>query len=188
MPFHVFLSHSSADKPAGRNIEGETLTPAAENPLSGIQGDCLEIEAELSFDEPTVCDLIIRASSDQAECTPITYHSAERILTVDGSRSSLDPDVDPPTISGPLGPDHQGVVRFRVFLDRSVLEVFAADRACVTQRLYPTREDSLGLGFLVREGLVIVHRLSAWRLAAVWPNQAPKRNSGRVVRSATILT
>jgi hypothetical protein len=147
MPFHVFLSHSSADKPAGRNIEGETLTPAAKNPLSGIQGDCLEIEAELSFDEPTVCDLIIRASSDQAECTTITYHSAERILTVDGSRSSLDPDVDRPTISGPLGPDHQGVVRFRVFLDRSVLEVFAADRACVTHRLYPTREDSLGLGY-----------------------------------------
>ena len=105
---------------------------AAENPLSGFEGDCLEIEAELSFDEPTVCELIIRASPDQVECTSITYHSAEEILTVDGSRSSLDPNVDHATISGPLSPDDQGVVRFRVFLDRSVLEVFAADRACMT--------------------------------------------------------
>jgi sucrose-6-phosphate hydrolase SacC (GH32 family) len=81
-----------------------------------------------------------------------------------------------PTVSGPLGPDHQGVVRFRVFLDRSVLEVFAADQACLTLRLYPTREDSLGLSFMVREGSAIVHRLSAWKLAAVWPNQAPDGN------------
>jgi beta-fructofuranosidase len=149
-------------------IEGETLTSAAENPLSSLEGDCLEIEAELSFDEPTVCELIIRASPDQAECTSISYHSAEEILTVDGSRSSLDLNVDHATISGTLSPDDQGVVRFRVFLDRSVLEVFAADRACMTQRLYPTREDSLGVSFLVREGSAIVHRLCAWRMAPVW--------------------
>ena len=164
------------------------LTPTAENPLAGIQGDCLEIEAELSFDKPTVCDLIIRASPDHTECTTITYHSAKRILTVDGSHSSLDPNVERPIISGPLGPDYQGVVRFRAFLDRSVLEVFAADRACVTQRLYPTREDSLGLSFLVREGSAIVHRLCAWRLATVWPNHAPKGASGPIVRPEAIPT
>jgi beta-fructofuranosidase len=138
--------------------------------LSGFQGDCLEIEAELSFDAPTVCELIIRASPDHAEFTSITYHSAEEILTVDGSRSSLDPNVDHATISGDLSADDRGVVRFRVFLDRSVLEVFAADRACMTQRLYPTREDSLRVSYLVREGSATVHRLCAWRMAAVWPN------------------
>jgi beta-fructofuranosidase len=156
--------------------------------LSGFQGDCLEIEAELSFDAPTVCELIIRASPDRAEFTSITYHSAEEILTVDGSRSSLDPNVDHPTISGPLSPDDQGVVRFRVFLDRSVLEVFAADRTCMTQRLYPTREDSLGVSFLVRKGSAIVHRLCAWRMAAVWPNKRPQGQSGRPVSSASMRT
>jgi beta-fructofuranosidase len=156
----------------GRSIEGETLTPGSANPFSGIEGDCLEIEAELSFIEPSACDLIIRASPDHTECATITYHSAQEILTIDGSRSSLDSNLNQPNISAPLGPDHQGLVRFRAFLDRSVLEVFAADRACMTQRLYPTREDSLGVSFLVREGSAIVHRLSVWRMAAVWPNQA----------------
>jgi hypothetical protein len=47
--------------------------------------------------------------------------------------------------------------------NRSVLEVFAADRARMIQRLYPTREDTLGVGFLVRE---IGH------CSAVWLNQA----------------
>jgi beta-fructofuranosidase len=156
----------------GRTLEREPLTPASENPFAGFGGDCLEVEAELSFPEPAVCDLTLRASPDEAEGTTIRYRSAENLLTVDGRRSSLDPDVDCPTVSGPLRPDDQGVVRFRAFLDRSVLEVFVADRACVTQRLYPTRHDSVGLSFRVREGSVRVHRLSAWKLAAIWPNKA----------------
>ena len=153
--------------------------------MSGFGGDCLEIEAELSFDEPTVCELIVRASPDQAECTRITYHSAEEILTVDGSRSSLDPNVDHATISGHLRADEQRVVRFRVFLDRSVLEVFTADRGCMTQRLYPTREDSFGVGFLVKEGFAIVHRLRAWRMTAVWPNKAPQGRITLAVHSVS---
>ena len=100
--------------------------------MSGFEGDCLEIEAELSFDEPTVCELIIRASPDQMESTSITYSSTEKILTVDGSRASLDPYVDHAIISGPLSADDQGVVRFRAFLDRSVLEVFEQPIAAAT--------------------------------------------------------
>jgi beta-fructofuranosidase len=42
----------------------------------------------------------------------------------------------------------------------------------------PKREDSLGVSFLVRGGSAIVHRLCAWRMAAVWPNQAPQGNCG----------
>jgi beta-fructofuranosidase len=154
----------------GQSIEGNKIFPTSENPITGLKGDCLEIEAELSFDELTVCELIIRASPDQMECTRIVYHSAEEILTIDGSRSSLDPNVDHATISGPLSADDQGVVRIRAFLDRSVLEVFAGDRGCITQRLYPTRADSLGVSFAVREGSATVHRLRAWKMAAVWPN------------------
>jgi sucrose-6-phosphate hydrolase SacC (GH32 family) len=70
-----------------------------------------------------------------------------------------------------LASDHEGLVRFHIFLDRSVLEVFLSNSACITQRLYPTREDSLGVSFSVKKGSVFVHRLSAWKLAAIWPNK-----------------
>ncbi len=155
-----------------RILEGATLTPGDADPFLGWGSDCLEIEAEFAFVEPGVCDLVLRASPDGAERTVITYDSADGTLRVDGSRSSLDPDVDHPTDAGPLPPDGQGVVRFRAFLDRSVLEVFVADRACVTQRLYPTRADSVGLSFRVRAGAVRVRRLAAWKLAAIWPEGA----------------
>ena len=36
-------------------------------------------------------------------------------------------------------------LRLHIFLYRSVLEVFANGRQCLTQRIYPTRADSLGL-------------------------------------------
>jgi beta-fructofuranosidase len=159
----------------GRIIEGQRLTPSSENPFLGFEGDCLEVEVELSFDEPAICELCVRVSPDQAERTRIIYQSAEETLTVDGSQSSLDPVVDHPTVSGHLGPDHRGVVRFHVFLDRSVLEIFVADLACITQRLYPQRTDSLGLSFRVKEGSARVHRLSGWKLASIWPTAVKGR-------------
>ena len=154
-----------------RKIEGQQLTSSSENPFLGFSGDCLEFEAELSFEQPVICDLVVRASADGVESTTITYNSAEESLTVDGSRSSLDPDVDHLIFSGRLTPDQDGLVRFHVFLDRSILEVFLADSACITQRLYPTREDSLGASFAVKKGSIIIHRLTAWKLASIWPNR-----------------
>ena len=161
-----------------RSIQGQRLTPTSENPFLGFSGDCLEFEVEFSWDEPAVCELNVRAAPDGSECTTISYDSAEESVTVDGSRSSLDPEVDRRTFSGPLGPDQNRVVRFRAFLDRSVLEVFLADQACITQRLYPTREDSLGISFAVKKGSIIVHRLAAWKLASIWPNRATTNTIG----------
>jgi beta-fructofuranosidase len=36
----------------------------------------------------------------------------------------------------------------RIFVDRSILEVFANDRVSITTRIYPTRRDSLGVALL----------------------------------------
>jgi beta-fructofuranosidase len=155
-----------------RTIQEKRFTPSAENPFVGFLGDCLEFEVELSLDEPAICQLSIRATPDGAECTTISYDSGEESLTVDGSRSSLDPEVDHLTFSGHLASDPEGVVRFRVFLDRSVLEVFLADSVCITQRLYPTRKNSLSVIFAVKKGSILIHRLTAWKLSSIWPNRA----------------
>jgi beta-fructofuranosidase len=152
----------------GRTIQGQRLTPSSENPFLDFSGDCLEFEVEFSLDEPAIFELTLRATPDGAECTTISYQSAEQLLTVDGSKSSLDPDVNHLIFSGPLAADQNGLVRFHAFLDRSVLEVFLADRACITQRLYPTREDSLGVHCAVKKGAVMIHRLAAWKMASIW--------------------
>jgi beta-fructofuranosidase len=166
-----------------RAIHEQRFTPSSENPFLGFAGDCLEFEVELSFDQPAICELRIRATPDGAEFTTISYDSAEATLTVDGSRSSLDPDPHRLTFSGPLAADPKGVVRFRVFLDRSVLEVFLGDSACITQRLYPTQENSLGVSFAVKTGSTIAHRLAAWKLASIWPEKVASLSKGGGVRT-----
>jgi sucrose-6-phosphate hydrolase SacC (GH32 family) len=55
-------------------------------------------------------------------------------------------------------------LRLRIFIDRSILEVFANGRQCVTQRFYPSRPDSLGVKLFAREGAAKVTRLDAWRM------------------------
>ena len=154
-----------------RMIQRERFTCSSENPFSTFSGDCLEFEVQLSFDEYAICELSVRTTPDGAECTTISYNSEEKLLTVDGSKSSLDPDTRQRTFSGHLAPDQNGVVRFHAYLDRSVLEVFLADSVCITQRMYPIQEDSLGVSFAVKKGSVFVQRLSAWKLAAIWPDR-----------------
>lgn len=58
-------------------------------------------------------------------------------------------------------------LRLRVFLDRSVLEVYANGRQCITQRIYPSRADSLGVALITRGGSVKVKSLDAWDISPV---------------------
>ncbi|HEY5752204.1 MAG TPA: GH32 C-terminal domain-containing protein, partial [Chthoniobacterales bacterium] len=93
-----------------------------------------------------------------------------------GTFSSLDPAADRRVVSGPLVFDEDELLRLRLFLDRSVLELFIDDRIAATQRLYPTRTDSDGLKFLVEKGEVHIVRLSLWTLKPIWPNTVPTRH------------
>ena len=56
-------------------------------------------------------------------------------------------------------------LKLHIFLDRSVLEVFANGRQCVTQRIYPTRSDSIGVALFSRGRSVDVKSLDAWDMA-----------------------
>ena len=59
------------------------------------------------------------------------------------------------------------MLKLRIFLDRSVLEVFANGRQYVTQRIYPTRDDSLGVALFARGGKVTVKSIDAWDMEPV---------------------
>ena len=52
----------------------------------------------------------------------------------------------------PLALQPREPLKLRVFVDRSVVEVFANDRQCMTQRIYPARRDSLGVALFSNGG------------------------------------
>ena len=58
-------------------------------------------------------------------------------------------------------------LELRIFLDRSVLEVFANRRQCVTHRTYPARGDSLGIRLFTRGAQVKVQSVDIWDMEPV---------------------
>ena len=53
-------------------------------------------------------------------------------------------------------------LRLRVFVDKSVVEVYANDRQAIGRRVYPARTDSLGVALFATGGRARVKR--AWEM------------------------
>ena len=93
-------------------------------------------------------------------------------VTLDRSRSSLDPSVDATPRSGPFPVGDDGRVELRVVVDHSALEVFVHGRA-LTARIYPTREDARHLSVRVVSGTARLDRAAAWTMRDIWSGPRP---------------
>ena len=60
-------------------------------------------------------------------------------------------------------------LELRVFIDRSVIEVFANRRQCLTQRVYPTRADSTAVRLFAVGGAARASVVEAWDMEPVAP-------------------
>jgi sucrose-6-phosphate hydrolase SacC (GH32 family) len=159
---------------------GEFVLDAnSEVKIDQIRGDRLEIQLEISLGDAQQCGLLVRCSPDGSEQTRLMYDAAAKKFTVDGSKASLIAD-EPPFV--PVLPDEERKIRaqvapfelaageplkMRVFLDRSVVEVFLNDgRQTMSQRIYPSRDDSMGIRVFSRGGKAKVTKIEAWDMAA----------------------
>ena len=61
-----------------------------------------------------------------------------------------------------IGPNEK--ISFHIFSDRSIIEVFVNERICLTQRIYPTRNDSQGIKLFAEGGEVQIPELSVWKM------------------------
>jgi beta-fructofuranosidase len=135
--------------------------------LSAIEGDCLELEALCRLDPAADLGLRLRAAPGGQEQTTVVYQAAEQRLRADTRASSLDPDAAGGLYDAPLRLEPGEPLHLHIFLDRSVLEVFANGRVCLAARLYPTRADSLGLQLFSRGGLRL-ESLDVWKMGTIW--------------------
>jgi sucrose-6-phosphate hydrolase SacC (GH32 family) len=60
-------------------------------------------------------------------------------------------------------------LRLRVYVDRSIVEVFANDRQAVARCVYPTRADSLGVTLYSDGAPATVTLARGWKMAAANP-------------------
>ena len=154
----------------------------SERQLEWARGDALELALEMEAKGTGEFGVKVRCSPDGAEQTGIAYDPAVERLKVVMGQSSLDNRIVYPychnrtalkpedtrnvqTQEAPFELRRGETLKLRIFLDHSVLEVFANGRQCITQRIYPTRSDSLGVKLYTRGGDMSVLTAEAWDMA-----------------------
>ncbi len=144
------------------------VIPPDSSYVLNIQGNSLEIIAELDPGEAEECGIKVCCSPDGVEQTRIIYQRGTHRIAVDRSQASLDDHVDRDTQSGPLALAQGETLRLHIFLDRSVIEVFANGRCCLTSRIYPSRADSVGVELFAHGRSARLQALQIWTMRSIW--------------------
>ena len=158
---------------AHRAWTGLDLSGGGPNPLADLSGDHLEIELTVELGGAAEVWLSVLRSPDGAEETRIVYDGGAGQLWIDRERASLDPEPSRERRGAAVQLAADGTLGLRVFVDGSVVEVFAADGTCLTSRVYPTRPDSPGIALGARGGRARARCVDAWEMRSIWPEVRP---------------
>jgi len=130
--------------------------------LQGINGRSCEIQFSVNLESAQRVGVRVRTSAQNEETTLLYYDASRKKLVFDA------------TESGPLGrtaveeaplvvPEDQPL-ELRVFIDNSVVEVFANDRQAITRRVYPERDDSDRVRLFCQGGTAAFAGIEAWEM------------------------
>jgi sucrose-6-phosphate hydrolase SacC (GH32 family) len=149
--------------------------------LNNVMGNSLEIDITIDPGKAKRFGLKVFCSQDGREQTPIVIDRVKNILQIDMRPSSLNkpvyyefcmPALIPlprinsiiQTQDAPFTLKNREKVHLRLFLDKSMLEVFANDRQCITQVIYPTLKDAVNVQVFAEDAPIKVKGISAWKL------------------------
>lgn len=169
----------SALRSEHRHVGRTVLAANEEVILKQVQGNTLELAVEIDPQQSRWVQLNVLRSPNAEEQTSITFLNFDRQVTywyhppgelvLDALRSSTLPDVW-------LRPPERAVMKrdgellkLRVFIDRSVVEVFANGKQYLAMRVYPGREDSVGVSLRAQGQHAVLNSLDAWQLQSIWP-------------------
>jgi beta-fructofuranosidase len=170
---------------------GKITLPANEEVvLDTIAGHTMEIIAEIDPGDAPMVEMNVLRSPGREEFTRIAFYkqrgnrhwerydgwggqkwqeSRDSLIVLDNAYASTLPDVRsraPETAPVFLAPDEP--LTLRVFIDRSVVEVFVNGKQCVALRVYPGREDSLGVSLRAQGQTAVLRALDAWQLNSIY--------------------
>lgn len=154
------------------------LAPNSERTLQA-RGKSIELTLEISGARRSPVGVKVFASPDGREQTTVSYDPTNQELVVDFSRSSVHGPVSyAVAASGPKMVTQQRAplqlpkgepLMLNIFLDRSVLEVFANGIQAVTQVVYPELDTSTGVQVFSGQDRIAVKNIQSWSLAETVP-------------------
>jgi beta-fructofuranosidase len=170
-----------------RRVEGQRLPANREVLLDGVGGKAVEIAAEIDPWSAQMVEINVLRAPGREEYTRIAFYkqrgyvdwdrsdgwtrfweSRDSLLTIDTSYASELPDVEsraPETAGVYLAPGE--TLKLRIFVDKSVVEVFANGRQCLAVRVYPGRAESTGVSLRAQGADATLCSLDAWQMRGI---------------------
>ena len=145
----------------GKKRANLTIKADSELTLEGIGGNSIELCVEMSAKDAKQFGLKVCRSPKGEEETLVYYDAIEKKLKVNTHKSSL--TAGPKSVeAGPIELTPGETLKLRIFVDKSIVEVFANGRQAVMRRIYPSRDDSMGVALFSEGGPASVATLEAW--------------------------
>ena len=144
--------------------------------LKNIAGNVLELHITIDPGKAKQFGVKVFCSEDGREQTPVIIDREKNIIRIDMTQSSLnkpeyrefvmvrEPNPVRDTQDAPFVLEKGEKVSLKIFLDKSMLEVFANDRQCITQVLYPTLKDAIHVQVFAEDASIRVEELKSWKL------------------------
>jgi beta-fructofuranosidase len=138
--------------------ENVTIPADTIHPLRGITGDTLELKITLQPGSARKCGIQVYCDPQGRNGFPITFEPEEKILSMGETKIPL---------ALPPGED----LELRVFLDKSIIEVFANDRLAALAP-YRYAPGDLGVSLLSEGGTVLARKVDAWKLRSIYAGKS----------------
>ena len=181
-----------------RRVGRRVLPANRELVLDDVRGDALELQIELEPKLASLVEVDVLRSPGREECTRICFFNRrgykyrepfandvrshrvmstmlsnpvryESVISIDTSLSSTLPDaLSRPPESAPVLIEPDEPLQLRIFVDRSIVEVFVNGRQCLALRVYPERADSKGVSLLARGQDAELLSLDCWQMRSVY--------------------
>ncbi|MCC6804370.1 MAG: GH32 C-terminal domain-containing protein [Anaerolineae bacterium] len=160
--------------------------------VEDLNAHAVELVLEIDTNKSPAVMLDVLRSPDRQEYTRITFYrdrglkpitpdghiastprgvGASSLISIDTSHSSILTDTlsrAPETAPVYLEPDEN--LSLRIFIDRSIVEVFVNSKQCVATRVYPARGDSTQVAMAIgAQGSAIqLVSLDAWEMKSIY--------------------
>lgn len=143
-----------------------------------VSGNALEIIASIEPGETRVICLRVLRSADASEYTAVTFHReagkdfANRSWAVRDSIVTIDPTFASTGAVGEINEPQSCCFHYeegerlelRIFIDRSIVEVFVNGQSTCLTRVYPEKADSIGVSMQARGHAAVCRSLQAWSM------------------------
>ena len=137
------------------HFEHRALENASNQVLDDVRGNSLEILASIEVSPDAIAGVDVLADDTFGAYVPVRCNRPKGLLRVGEREGAFS-----------LGSSETSL-QLHLFIDRSVLELFVNERACLTAQAHPASANQ-GLRLVVEQGKAEFRTLDVWEMHSIW--------------------